>query len=113
LEALVDLGQKQLALQGMNELETFQRHDGAIPAYADVDWVCSTGIFQYSVIWYKLDQPEKASRAFNYAKRLQNFSGGFFGSYGLNSTYFYNQEISWAVKYFLDALWWKNKLTIN
>ena len=30
-------------------------------------------------------------------------SGGFFGSYGKGAIYFTKQEISWAVKFFIDA----------
>lgn len=43
---------------------------------------------------------------FNYACKLQNKSGGWYGSYLSEeneneiNTYFPNSEISWAVKYF-------------
>ena len=30
-------------------------------------------------------------------------SGGFFGSYGKGANYFTKEEISWAVKFFIDA----------
>jgi hypothetical protein len=38
-----------------------------------------------------------------YLKRIQNDGGGFFGSRGPGADYMPNAEISWAVKYFLDA----------
>ena len=106
LEALIDLGQIDCARQGMETIALLQRENGAIPAYHDVHWVCSTGLFQYAVIWYKLGMTHQADLALSYGSKLQNKSGGFFGSYGLKATYIANQEISWAVKYFLDALWW-------
>ena len=37
-----------------------------------------------------------------YLERLQNRSGGFYGSYGKDAQYFPNEEISWANKYFID-----------
>jgi len=112
-ESLVDLGEMGKARQLMNEIEILQKTNGFIPAYSDVKWTCSTGLFQFAVIWYKLGELEKANRTFSYACSLQNKSGGFYGSYGRSSNYFPKDEISWAVKYFLDALWWKIKTDFN
>jgi malonyl-CoA O-methyltransferase len=75
--------------------------------------VCSTGLFQYAVIWYKLGDLARADRAFNAACRLQNGTGGFYGSYGPGANYFPDEEIGWAVKYFLDALWLKVKTSFK
>ena len=38
----------------MTEVLRTQRRDGAVPAYPDVQWVCSTGIAQYAGIWYRM-----------------------------------------------------------
>jgi malonyl-CoA O-methyltransferase len=38
-----------------------------------------------------------------YLERLQHPGGGFFGSYGKGAIYFTKEEISWAVKFFIDA----------
>jgi len=103
MEALVDLGELDLAREGLRQAESIQRHDGAIPAYPGVDWVCSTGLAQLSIAWYKLGIPGPADRAMNYLEGLQNPSGGFFGSYGAGARYFPEQEISWAAKFFIDA----------
>jgi malonyl-CoA O-methyltransferase len=104
MEALVDLGYNELALQGMQAPEKLQRKNGAVPAFKDVTWVCSTGLFQYAIVWYKLGDLDRANKAFDYAVKLQNRSGGWYGSYGFGKKYFPWREISWAVKYFLDAL---------
>ncbi|MEY3288678.1 MAG: hypothetical protein RLZZ419_920 [Pseudomonadota bacterium] len=106
LEALVDLGYPDIAAKGMAEIERLQRSDGSIPAYPDVKWVCSTAIAQYAVVWYKLGNRNPAKKALDYLCRLQNTSGGFYGSYGRGAHYFQDKEISWAVKYFLDAYYW-------
>ena len=108
MEALCELGEFELAAQGMADVEKLQRSNGAIPAYPDVDWVCSTGMAQYAIIWYMLGNKEPADRAMRYLEKIQNKSGGFFGSYGKGAQYISGGEISWAVKYFLDA--WKLKM---
>lgn len=108
MEALCELGEFELAAQGMADVEKCQRPDGAIPAYPDVDWICSTGMAQYAIIWYLLDKKEPADLAMRYLEKIQNKSGGFFGSYGKGAQYISGSEISWAVKYFLDA--WQLKM---
>ena len=106
LEALVDFGYSDIVAMGMAEVERLQRKDGSVPAYPDVNWVCSTGLAQYALIWYKLGQRAPAERALDYLFKIQNHSGGFYGSYGRGANYFPNEEISWAVKYFIDAYQW-------
>jgi malonyl-CoA O-methyltransferase len=103
MEALCELGEVDLARRGMAEVERCQRRDGRIPAYPDVDWICSTGMAQYAVVWYMLGNRQPADRAIHYLERIQNRSGGFYGSYGNGAKYIPGAEISWAVKYFLDA----------
>lgn len=103
MEALWELGEIELARQGMADVERCQHADGGIPAYPDVDWTCSTAIAQYAVIWYRLGNKDRADRAMQYLEKIQNKSGGFFGSYGKGAKYIASAEISWAVKYFLDA----------
>jgi len=107
VEGLLDLGQLKAAATGMVAPAALQSRKGLIPGYSDSRWVCSTGLFQYAVIWYRLGDLSRADRAFSCASRLQNRSGGFMGSYGWGANYFQREEISWAQKYFLDALWWK------
>jgi malonyl-CoA O-methyltransferase len=103
MEALYELGEVDLVRVGMDDVAGYQNRDGAIPAYPDVEWVCSTGMAQYAVIWYQIGEINKANQAIDYLEKLQNESGGFFGSYGNGATYIPGAEISWAVKYFLDA----------
>lgn len=107
IEALIDLGRIDIAVDGMKEISRLQKRSGSVPAYSSVRWICSTGLFQYALIWYRLGDVRKGDLAFAAAARLQNATGGFFGSYGLGASYFPRAEISWAVKYFLDALHWK------
>ncbi|HZP88956.1 MAG TPA: prenyltransferase/squalene oxidase repeat-containing protein [Burkholderiales bacterium] len=103
MEALCELGEVHLARVGMAEVERVQRRDGSVPAYPDVSWVCSTGVAQYAVVWYRLGNRDRADRALQYLETIQNPSGGFFGSYGKGAKYISGGEISWAVKYYLDA----------
>lgn len=108
MEALTELGEMDMARQGMADVARLQRPDGSIPAYPDVDWVCSTGMAQYAIVWYALGDKARADRAIAYLEKIQNPSGGFFGSYGKGAKYIAGAEISWGVKYFLDA--WRLKL---
>lgn len=103
MEALCEMGELDLARQGMADVGKCQRPDGSIPAYPDVEWVCSTGMAQYAIVWYTLGDKLRADRAMACLETIQNKSGGFFGSYGKGAKYIAGGEISWGVKYFLDA----------
>ena len=114
IEGLIDCGRPELSKIAMKNLEHYCLDNGAITAYNDVDWYCSTAMFQFAIIWYKLEEKEKADKAFEFACSLQNSSGGWYGSYAPNlvsylkarlsrNMYIHNEEISWAVKFYLDA----------
>jgi malonyl-CoA O-methyltransferase len=113
LEALVDLGEFERAREGMGKISKFMQRDRAVPGWSNVHWICSTGLFQYALIWYKLGELGKGDALFLQSLNLQNKSGGFFGSYGTGANYFPNEEISWAIKYFFDALLWMLKAHFN
>ena len=119
VEAMLDMGEIEIAREAMKNMDNFQKESGAVPAYKDVDWICSTGLFQLSLIWFRLGDIDRGNKAFEYACRLQNNSGGWYGSYISEenaeeiNTYFPDAEISWANKYFLDALYYKNKAEFN
>lgn len=124
IEGLIDCGRIEIAREAMKNFEKYRRADGAICAYNDVNWVCSTAAFQFSIIWYKLGEKAKADLTYNYMCSLQNPSGGWYGSYTkpklkelwlrflskykrTRYLYAYNSEISWAVKFYLDATYYK------
>ena len=118
VEGLVDLEKIDMAREAMKQMEKYQTVEGAVPAYNHVDWVCSTGMFQLAMIWFRLGDIEHGNKAFAYACSLQNPSGGWYGSYptrstGGSCTYLPNDEISWANKFFLDALYYKNIAEFN
>jgi malonyl-CoA O-methyltransferase len=118
IEGLIDLDEIDLAKKAIKKVSSLQKRDGSIPAYKNVKWICSTGLFQFALIYYKLGDKNRGDMAFNYACSLQNNTGGWFGGYPVNKflagffkrhkpDYFPDAEISWAVKYFLDALQYK------
>lgn len=113
MEALLDIGEVEMAKAAMDRMVYFQDVNGAIPAYNNVHWVCSTGLFQLALVWFRMGEYERGKNAFEYACKLQNESGGWYGSYqidnieGEQNDYFPDGEISWANKYFLDALYYK------
>lgn len=113
IEALCDLNEKDIIKEGIEHITILQMQNGKVPAYKNVSWVCSTGLAQLAVIWYKLGMNENADKAMHYLEQIQNRSGGFTGSYGKGKSYFPEEEISWAVKYFLDAYYWKIQKAFN
>lgn len=113
IEGLIDMGEIKRAQRAMDLIALHQRENGMVPAYSFVDFVCSTGLLQYAICWYKLGEFEKADKAFDYVCKLQNKSGGFYGSYTKGNdkaNYLPEGEIDWAVKYFLDAIYFGQKL---
>jgi ubiquinone/menaquinone biosynthesis C-methylase UbiE len=103
LEALIDLGRIDIALPVLDALQKRQARDGSLRGIEGVSWVCSPGLVQIAICWYKSGRWEAADRALNWLERHQKPSGGFLGSYGHNAGYFPNDELSWAVKFYLDA----------
>jgi len=110
MEALIDLGEVELARGAIQQAAAIQRPDGAIPAYPGVEWVCAPGMAQLALAWYKLGDLERADRAFSYMEGLQNRSGGWYGSYGVGARYLPDTELTWAVKFFLDCCVWRRKI---
>ena len=103
MEALVDLGELSLAEKGLAQAARVQQPDGSIPAYPGATWICSTGIAQLAIAWLKAGVVPPALRAVAYLESIQHPSGGFYGSYGPGAIYFPAEEISWGVKFFIDA----------
>lgn len=120
IEGLIDCGRIEIAKEAMVNFEPYRKANGALCAYNNVNWVCSTAMFQFAIIWYKLGDKEKADRTYQYACSLQNPSGGWYGSYANSKLAYYSnrlwaklkltrtmylkdEEISWAVKFYLDA----------
>ena len=114
VEALIDLGETKLATDAMRNVAKIQKESGLIPGYKNANWVCSTGLLQFALIWYRLGEFNKGEKAFEYACKLQNETGGWFGSYPADTgifdmpNYLPYSEISWAVKYYLDAWYYRN-----
>ena len=107
LEALAELGEVELTRKGLAQAAALQAPDGAIPAYPGATWVCSTGLAQLALAWYRIGENAPADKAVAYLESLQQPSGGFYGGYGRGAQYFPKQEISWAVKFYLDCVTWK------
>lgn len=119
MEGLIDMGRPEISKEAMSSFMKYVSRDGAVRALNNVSWVCSTSMFQMAIVWYKLGEKSKGDKTFEYTLHLQNSSGGWFGSYPtskLNSlmigkkraSYFPDEEISWAVKFFWDALYYKD-----
>ena len=118
LEALVDLGESHRAKDSLEKMLGRANFKSWIPGKPGKKWVCSTAMFQYALICYKLQMISEGDKLFLAAARLQNSSGGWYGSYGFTSKilapagrlssrysmYFPRTEIPWVNKYFFDSL---------
>jgi malonyl-CoA O-methyltransferase len=109
MEALFDLGQIDLGKKGLQNILQLQKQNGAIGAYSNVSWTCPMGIAQLAIASYKYGFKESADKAIEHLEKIQNNSGGFYGSYGKDAHYYPKEEISLAVKFFLDAYMLKIK----
>ena len=52
MEAMLDIGRIDIAREAMNKVAILQKESGAVPAYNNVDWVCSTGLFQLAIVLF-------------------------------------------------------------
>lgn len=103
IDGLIDLGYLEEVRPILGKLLASQREDGAIPAYEGADWVCITGCAQLAICLYKLGMPGPANRLMVWVERNMEEDGGFLGSVGPGAWYFPDQELSWAVKFYLDG----------
>jgi malonyl-CoA O-methyltransferase len=103
LEALIDLGYRDLAMPVLETIRSMQAEDGSVRGAVHVSWVCAPGLAQLASCWYKTRQWEAADRALAWLEAHQRPSGGFLGGYGPTASYFPDDELSWAVKFYLDA----------
>lgn len=104
IDGFIDMGETNFVRPIVEKIFASQRKDGSIPAFPNVRWTCSAGLAQFAIIGYKLGMNEEADKSISYLCIIQNPSGGFYGSYGLGANYFLDEEISWANKFFIDAI---------
>src|SRR5256712_13594632 len=99
----MDLGRSDIAARVLARLRKERRPDGSVPGVGGASWVCTPGLAQLAVCWYKTGQWSAADRAMEWLETRQEPSGGFLGSYGEKSWYFPEAEILWAAKFYLVA----------
>ncbi len=113
LESLIDLGRAELAKPVLDYLRKEQREDGSIRGIGGAGWVCTPGQAQLAICWYKIGEHSPADRAMEWLEKHQTRNGGFLGSYGFGADYFSKTELSWAVKFYLDAHQWRVRSFID
>lgn len=104
IDGFIDMGETDFVRPLVKQIFASQAKNGSISAYPDVNWTCSTGLAQLAIIGYKLEMYDEADKAIGYLCNIQNSTGGFYGSYGKGAKYFSDEEISWANKFFIDAI---------
>lgn len=103
LEAVIDLGRADMAKSVLEALRERQAADGSVRGVDGAPWVCTPGLAQLAICWYKAGQWEPADKALTWLEAHQQPTGGFLGSYGPMASYFPDVELSWAAKFYLDA----------
>lgn len=111
IDGLIDLGYTAEVKGIISRLVAAQKEDGSIPAYEGVEWVCITGCSQIAICLYKLGIPEPADRLMAWVEQHMESDGGFLGSVGAGAEYLEDRELSWAVKFYLDA--YKQKILFH
>lgn len=103
MEALIELGYPDLINDTMDYLIDEENVNGFVPGCGGATWSCTTGNAQIAKCCFLTDRYEFGEKVLLQLERYQLATGGFWGSYGSDAAYFPSIEISWAVKYFLDA----------
>ena len=103
LEALIELGRGDLAVPILEQLRHLQRKDGSLRGIGGREWICTPGLAQIAICWYKGGHRQPADKALAWLEKHQLWCGGFFGSYGPGASYFPDVVPAWAVKFYLDA----------
>lgn len=103
IEALIDLEAADRVSRLLQDIASLQTADGAVRGVADERWVCTPGLAQLAICWYKTGNWAAADKALAWLESQQTASGGFKGSVGSKAAYFPDAELSWAVKFYLDA----------
>ncbi len=112
-EAFADLNRHDLAVKALEPMTKIIGATKKSPAYAEKNFECPTAIFQLACAYYKIGWVEMGDRLFEQGRAHQRKTGGFYGSVGQGADYFPSAEISWPVKYFMDALLLKVKTNFD
>jgi malonyl-CoA O-methyltransferase len=103
MDGLIDLGYRERVTETLDRLIMSQTETGWMPAHAGAEWSCPTGCAQIAVCLYKMNHDESADRLMEWLDSCQESSGGFLGGVGTGAWYHPDKELSWAVKFYLDA----------
>lgn len=103
MEALIELGHPEMIDDTMAYLMQEEKRKGFVPGCGGANWTCTTGDAQIAKCCFLTGRYEFGEKVLLEMEKYQLATGGFWGSYGPEADYFPSIEISWAVKYFLDA----------
>jgi len=107
-------GSARLGLDCKKFLEEISRYQ-YIPEKSGADTYCFTGLSQVALSLFLIGEYDLGMKYLQFVTGFQKDTGGFLGS---NGGYFPKEEISWAVKFYMDAflegqkLWFKKNITI-
>lgn len=90
-----------------------KKYNGLVPIYPDKpNEYCYTGLSQIAMCLFMINEFDLGMKVFEFVSKFQNNSGGFLGS-SSGGGYFPNHELSWAVKFYLDAFFEAQKCSFK
>lgn len=103
INALIELGDVELAKKGLDYVVSLQRGKGGLLAGPVSRCVCFTGMAQMTIAYYKLGWRELADRAMAYLENKQNPNGSFYCCKDMRIKCAHREQIGLAEKFYLDA----------
>jgi len=102
-EAFIEMGRADVARPVLERLATEQKEDGSLRGSAGAEWVCTPGLAQMAICWYRIGLDGPAGRAMTWLDGRVERGGEMRGSHGTGASYFPDVSIPWAHKFYLDA----------
>jgi malonyl-CoA O-methyltransferase len=96
-------------------IQSIMQYGGRIPERPNTSSYCYVALSQFALSLFLCGQDQLGMKNLEFITGFQNPSGGFYGS---NGKYFPDVEISWGVKFYLDAFgeaqrkWFRNNVHI-
>ena len=107
MDGFILMGETEFVVETLKEIFARQKEDGSISEVSQPHLVCSTGLAQWALMAYRLENIEVGDGCLRWLMKHQCKNGGFWGSYGFGKYYQPFAQISWAVKFFLDAVYFR------
>lgn len=104
IDGFIECGESSHIKELAFKLLAKQWPNGFFPEKSRLPWMCTVGTAQFALIAFKLGRRKQGMKMIDNLCSWQAGSGGFYGGVGILPRYFPKEKISWANKFFIDAL---------